>query len=67
MNDILVEKVGDCELRVFKEGKLLTWIMYSPKTGVHSLTSFYDGISIKRPSKRVRLHWDGFIQNQQNR
>lgn len=38
---------------------LRTWIMQSPITGKHAITTFSS-----RPDKRVLSHWQGFLTNQ---
>jgi len=62
----LIERVaGGSELRLqIKVGEYV-WHMYSDKTGHHSVIQPKEnGTGKPTPSKRVRLHWDRFLQNQ---
>ena len=54
----LASKINDCTLyATTNENGLITWDMYSPVTGSHSIiTKEYD--------ERVINHWNGFVDNQ---
>lgn len=62
----LLKSESNCTLRVvlgdFNHGNgkyVKHYIMFSPKTGIHQIDSFYN-----QPDKRVLTHWDGFLANQ---